>query len=373
VSAPTADDIARLLEAKQPRRALAAALDIWRRSRSVTVASFIERLDHRTPAPASTEPSDRDAFQEAWLARAARPTNPEDIGWLARTLVHKLPPVKSDYYHHPPRMKHAPLFARLAALARLPADPRVAAAVARIVMDGKLTENRFSAEHNIYTGCFDVLVQIADPRQAEPLANLIEKPQAPTEHVRTYLAGALPDLVAKLSAIPHDEPPDRAAWEALCPPPAIDATQRATADRLLDAVLDDPEDLELRSVCADALQAIDDPRGELIALQLQPKKDPETRRRIRELLAAHAKAWLGDDLSLVLRAVEFRNGFPEVATLAPNHAAPEAVWKRALTDRRLATLAHLHKGNASKALHAKFVSSRAAKRLGSEHNFYDFR
>jgi uncharacterized protein (TIGR02996 family) len=60
-------------------------------------------------------------------------------------------------------------------------------------------------------------------------------------------------------------------------------------------VLADPHDADLRIVWADALQERGDPRGELIALQLQPPPlTPAQDKRLRSLIAKHRVEWLGD-------------------------------------------------------------------------------
>jgi uncharacterized protein (TIGR02996 family) len=70
------------------------------------------------------------------------------------------------------------------------------------------------------------------------------------------------------------------------------------ADPLLERVLADPEDAGLRQVWADALLERDDPRGELISLQIaaaaRAGPTPAQDKQIRSLLAKHRVAWLGE-------------------------------------------------------------------------------
>jgi uncharacterized protein (TIGR02996 family) len=54
-----------------------------------------------------------------------------------------------------------------------------------------------------------------------------------------------------------------------------------------------PEDDAPRAVLADQLQALGDPRGEFIALQLQPSPSPENLKRQAALLRKHLREWLG--------------------------------------------------------------------------------
>lgn len=66
-------------------------------------------------------------------------------------------------------------------------------------------------------------------------------------------------------------------------------------DPLFERVLADPGDAALRAVWADALQERGDPRGELIALQLQPPPLTAAQdKRLRSLIAKHRVEWLGE-------------------------------------------------------------------------------
>jgi len=73
-------------------------------------------------------------------------------------------------------------------------------------------------------------------------------------------------------------------------------------DALFDDILANPEDLELRSVWADALIEQGDPRGELITLQSRAEAGqltPAQDKRMRSLLAKHRGAWLGELAGIV--------------------------------------------------------------------------
>lgn len=68
-------------------------------------------------------------------------------------------------------------------------------------------------------------------------------------------------------------------------------------DPLLERILADPNDAELRTVWADALSERGDPRGELITLQVIAERGaltPAQDKRLRSLLAKHRVAWLGE-------------------------------------------------------------------------------
>ncbi|MCW5801878.1 MAG: TIGR02996 domain-containing protein, partial [Deltaproteobacteria bacterium] len=92
----------------------------------------------------------------------------------------------------------------------------------------------------------------------------------------------------------------------------VPAHVRAVGDALLEAVYASPGDDGPRMVLADALLERNDPRGELIALQLRRDLGTAERRREKVLLASHRRTWLGD-LAPIIRRCEFERGFLAVA------------------------------------------------------------
>ena len=85
-------------------------------------------------------------------------------------------------------------------------------------------------------------------------------------------------------------------------------------DSLLQAVLDDPDDIARRLVYADALQEQGDPRGEFIALHIAGRPEAEL------LLKKHRKEWIAFLQPAVSRAgLRFVNGFVERITLKVAH------------------------------------------------------
>jgi uncharacterized protein (TIGR02996 family) len=94
---------------------------------------------------------------------------------------------------------------------------------------------------------------------------------------------------------------------------------------LYDAVLQRPDDLQLRHVLADALQEAQDPRGEFIALQLAREHTGERASlRERELLAECGERWLGRLAGLV-HQVRFERGFPHHVQLRRETELPAVV------------------------------------------------
>ena len=96
-----------------------------------------------------------------------------------------------------------------------------------------------------------------------------------------------------------------------------------SAEALLAAVYESPDDDGPRSVYADYLLQRGDPRGELIASQLAPgRAKPGQRQRERDLLAEHAAEWTSE-LGIDPVHVTFERGFPAiVATEEPMNFSP---------------------------------------------------
>jgi uncharacterized protein (TIGR02996 family) len=78
----------------------------------------------------------------------------------------------------------------------------------------------------------------------------------------------------------------------------------ADLEALLTTIYERPEDDAVRSVYADALQEVGDPRGEFISLQLHQPTNP----RARDLATRFANVWLGE-LAPVVIASEWKRGF----------------------------------------------------------------
>jgi uncharacterized protein (TIGR02996 family) len=102
-------------------------------------------------------------------------------------------------------------------------------------------------------------------------------------------------------------------------------------DELLRQILANPDDLAIRGVYADELQAAGDPRGELIALELAPASErasPAHRARHAVLVARHAATWWPE---LARHRIHTRAGFLDrVACDAATLAAARDVFAREL-------------------------------------------
>ena len=129
--------------------------------------------------------------------------------------------------------------------------------------------------------------------------------------------------------------------EGILRQPAADVAPSGVTDAtLLQAILDDPDDLAARRVYADALIADGDPRGELInvqcALEEATERGPLAKRE-RELLATHAKTWIEPYGGAIFRP-EFRRGFLENAFVNTKKFLPVA---STLLDREPITSLHM--------------------------------
>jgi uncharacterized protein (TIGR02996 family) len=162
-----------------------------------------------------------------------------------------------------------------------------------------------------------------------------------------WLGAQLRSAVRELPAAPEALPASAAArlqrleekWQVSREAP--DATP-------FDAVFRDPSSDAVRQVCADALQARGDPRGEFIALQLST--DAAAQKRARALLKANLEKWLLPFEGAVSKSgVVFRRGFLAEATVNfRNQAHAERIG--GLPD--WATVEHLrfHNGSVSESL-----------------------
>ncbi len=83
-----------------------------------------------------------------------------------------------------------------------------------------------------------------------------------------------------------------------------------TAGELLAEIYRAPHLDDARAVYADWLGERDDPRGELISLQLSPEQTPAMRARQAQLLDAHGRSWIGPiEPVIALSCAVFRRGF----------------------------------------------------------------
>ncbi|MCB9674544.1 MAG: TIGR02996 domain-containing protein [Alphaproteobacteria bacterium] len=343
------------IEADDPSRALATAVAVWRDTRNPVVAEVALHLAKQVSYD-GPRPRTKDAFQEAWM-EVARAPDLAAVGWLAQTLNEKVPLDEDRFASFQTgyqERRYRAWLDRLAALARLPPDPRIGDAMMTVLEESKLSVGWLGEVETVYGPVVEVLERSADAGLIARAHALAERPRAAKAAVREWITGRCAELVAPRAL----ELEDRAGWEALRPRP--ERPELAAAE-LLDAVRADPSDLGIRAVYADVLQESGDPRGAFIALQL--RGDADAAKQAATLFRKHGSEWLGPDLSRVLTGVVMRHGFLYRTALAQNAAADAAGWERSYDDERLATLVRLEKGRGNTTHYTRFLLSPAARAL----------
>ena len=290
---------------------LADVVEAWRNWPLVELAELAVAADRRERAAVSVVGDRRSlgASQEQWLAIAAAPTVAQR-GWLVDQI-------------ETPRGESS--LQRLQRIAALPRDPRDAPALLALAR----TQPHRSKEHQpFWTLALKLLHQVADARVLAALPELTARP-AETEF-DTFLAG-------KLSAI-TSRPPFR-EWPKATPrelellarvAARLDggAVEKTAEDFLAD-IWAHPDDDAPREVYGDWLQQRGDPRGQLIALQMQRHRgSAETAKQERALLVEHGRQWLGPLEAAVSNQYTFERGF---------------VFRCKISWRKLAAAPHLFK------------------------------
>ncbi|MEO8705900.1 MAG: TIGR02996 domain-containing protein [Kofleriaceae bacterium] len=205
-------------------------------------------------------------------------------------------------------------FLRIRKLAKQPRDPRFARALLELVRDTPYTS---TSSRGFWTAVFGVIDELDDPRAIAALASARAGWKIRPDQ-RTWLEGQADRLLAAYASRYPTGAPEPAASEATqlaaleraigaAMPAAHDTARR---DALLAEVYANPDDDGPRLVFADFLGEAGDPRGELITLQLVPDPTPVQHKRIKQLLAANERAWIGPLEPVIAQAgVEFRRGF----------------------------------------------------------------
>jgi uncharacterized protein (TIGR02996 family) len=292
--------------------AIEAALAQWRRTGDDDDAITVYQRSRAALAGWTPPFSDSDrAFHRAWL-RAVE--DPVGRGWAVATVLDRVP--GSD-----PVQRASAISKRLEALLRHAPDPRFSN-VASVV------------------GRLDIAFSVQRLRLA--LARF-----------QVLAVGRLVSVVPPVSEVPPATPEILALWQAV----------RAR-----------PDDDAALAVLADALQGIDDPRGELIALQLAAGDGGDDAARIerrRVLIASCGAAWLGR-LAPITAAASFERGVLRRWQPAFELAPDDRRWDALCNDPGLATVADLvfpaanrdDYGRADyRSVHGALIASRAMRSL----------
>ncbi|MDP3505027.1 MAG: TIGR02996 domain-containing protein [Myxococcales bacterium] len=293
-------DVAALLKAERWADALEALLRRWQDDRAPELAGLIERVSSKLPTPKSWRLSATDAASTNLVAFLGTLTD----GKFADSLQ------------------------RIQQLERLPADPRVAAALTRLIVTPPFTAQ---SSREFWSSLYEQLGdRHADPRTLATVRPLV------ADYLSTFgktkmgeamqrRAGALvATLTERFSSTPSA---DVAALLSLLPAekaPEAKKTSKSgkTLEDLLAAVYENPDDDGVREVYADALLELGDPRGEFIVLQFRRHRGetltPAELKQEAALQKKHAKAWLGPLYDVLHTThLEFRRGFLYGAQIRP--------------------------------------------------------
>jgi uncharacterized protein (TIGR02996 family) len=312
---------------------LETALTAFATQRSRQIAEVIIELG-RDALKDFEPPKERKnlAFHKAWLATVE---NPRARTWCLETLTTKLPKL-SDGKETPYGEVIEALVQRLALLAEAPPDPRIARAM--------LARFELREPSTNWQDVHDKMVPLVAQHADDGIAEAIGAPGMPEE-----LRGLKLPPPVKLAK------QDAARW----------AIKKAAPKQDLGAMVreihDAPDDDGPRSVLADYLQELGDPRGEFIALQLREARgeaSDDALARAQELVKTHGKDWLGTLRPVIYRA-EMRRGFLARIELAGSWASSK--WDTYVSDPLLATVEEIDAGQATSDLVAKFIAGPIAR------------
>lgn len=278
----------------QADRALTALVRAWAARPLPALASVVDRFEAAfPPVPFEGDTSD-------FVKRAAKAT-PADLGGLARSLVGP---------------KTGDVIARLEALGACAADPRVSAALLRLVHDAPWTSD---GARPVWTTTFALLRRLADPRLLE-VAKTLPAAWKFRENQRAWMQRQLDGAVAAVQAVRAEHPvaplsTDEAnqlqAFAARLKPTKTPATtSERSGEALLAEVYARPDDDAPRLVYADWCLERELPHGEFITLQFKADKTKAEAKREAALLKAHGTTWLGALANVTLKNPVFRRGFP---------------------------------------------------------------
>ena len=293
-------DLGAMLDRERWADALGVLLRRWQEERAPELADLIERVSSKLPTPKSWRLSATDAASTNLVAFLGTLTD----GKFADSLQ------------------------RIQQLEKLPSDPRVAAALTRLIVTPPFTAQ---SSREFWSSLYEQLGdRHADPRTLATIRPLVagylstfgktkmgEAMQRRAGALVTTLTQRFPstpsaDVAGLLSRVPA----------AKAPEPKKTSRGGKTLEDLLAAVYENPDDDGVREVYADALLERGDPRGEFIVLQFRRHRgETLTAAELKQetaLQKKHVKEWLGP-LYDVLHTThtEFRRGFLYAGQIRP--------------------------------------------------------
>jgi hypothetical protein len=257
---------------------LVRLLDGWRATRSADLEPAIAELGAELArARGGIAARSREDLETAWAA-VAKQRDPCDVDRL----------LDAPWPKHLDAAKK-----RVAMLRKFSPDPRIVRKVAIAVR-----KHRSTRSLKLHGAVADLVVEMATRGVVDELDAI----------AKVHEDGEIVEVYREARALCADAVP-LASDPALLDEAHALRGDRPDLDGLWAAHATDPGDLAHRAVLGDALQLAGDPRGELIALQLADTCDAAAKRRIAELLAAHADAWTGPIPGVVKSSRRFERGF----------------------------------------------------------------
>lgn len=275
--------------------ALQVLLKAWRETSAPSVAEAIDRVTAMSNR-ASLSATTREKRLVEWDETDAR-QQATDVEALLEAI---------------PGFRVADAVTRLEKLTERGSDPRITDAVLEWFREPP-TGFRGAGSMAFWFAGKAALTSSRDTRVASAIPELRTRwkdddRNAVGEFMRLYLSGILKAAVAWTA-----KPFDTSALDAL----AGTRHAGASTDQLLQAVYQEPGDLSLRRVYADALLEAGDPRGEFISLQLAGTLTAAQRKRETALRKKHERVWLGAVGPAVLKTgLTFAHGFPVAAKIS---------------------------------------------------------
>jgi uncharacterized protein (TIGR02996 family) len=307
-------------KAGDPAAALGLLLEAWQEGRAPEVAELVKRMSAlagQKRAPITGEK--REELQKAWMT-AEKPRDPADLDRLIVAIAKGQCLDSGD---------------RLAKLAKWPDDPRLRDALvdgicAPLAKNGVVPLNvqptlseaiPFTSKPNrgFWIRKYLPLLERLGDASVVPRIRVAQAARPQYSEFLRWIHDRVEKLLPIFEARPVAKLDDKERAAAAEIAKALDRTDAAAAgtgrtlDALLAAVWERPEEDEPRQVLADFLADQGDPRGEFINLQMARHRKEitaEGKKREKELLKRHKKAWLGPiEKFIQMYALRFERGF----------------------------------------------------------------
>ncbi len=334
VTPPTS--VARALElylANDEDAALDMLLDCWRDNRASEIAAVIRELSKHIAKPPLDEKT-REKRLRQWL-ETAEAMSERDVDHLLAEL---------------PRFLRRQAEVCLEEIESWLPDPRVSEALISLIRDPP-SGYTDAKSVTFWEELIKILKAHSAPSSSAHIYALSLDHTESYSKASTFLAHWLP-LTAQSIAQAFDDPVLRPHDRSCCQRflELFRNPLAARNDEMLSAVYANPENNDLRSVLADALQEAGDPRGEFLMLQVLDAEvglSSEQEKRAHQLRYENERAWLGPLDHALISSVEYRRGFPvmgrvrkpELGALErPDWATFEDLDLSRLTDEEQSTL-----------------------------------